>query len=902
MRRLAGPLFAMLLFSALAAQTVARVGNLDITADDVKIELADVDPRLPDGLREKTALDNLIRHALLELYANREKIEATDDEIEQYIRDDGESLLPVFTYGVFDEDKYAAIRDSAAFDDYFEGLRAELRLRKAGEMIRAGIELTDDDVQRAYIRDTYRIDLSYILIDKNTVAVPDSLTPEGAQNYYDAHRDEFANRPPYASLTYGRRYMSGSASSQKPLTTNALPVSTWRRILRDPAMIDRNDTSYIPDPSGKTDRDYSAKFTTRSSADDPSGFASVAQEVWKRYVDVRLRHRITDAELDAWIATHKAKLIAPARVCTVYCMNPGKLPLRENYSENELKNWYKDHIAQYRTSGKTLAYDAVRSRIIEDIKARERSETETVVRARMHEGIEGRGDLADLARRYDLVVRSDTVFVSRYANADSIDAAIAAELGSRDHGVVELNHVAAAWRAGSSLEALPSRAAMTDQARKLAEAELKSHSTITEGDLREFYNEISGDFTVPDSLSLAVAWFPARSDTTAISQQELDEAYEARRDRYWMDEGYSLEAFRVRDPGLRDWAEDCGRHHEAFSYGLPEILHAIGEFADGTPHRAADFPEPLRTALRELPTGICRYAYRAVEVTEHGNIQPSPARELSWQAQTTRPLRWDDGWLVASCFHRLHDEYAPFYMVRPALERDIHRERARALAHESANDFLSQAPDLSKTPAWAHIERLPRKDLTDDYPYVGDIGPYREALMKLNDGQALKQVISCDSGYVILYLASRNRVKPTAYRDLKPFLRGAYTERERDRNARAFLNGLVSRLREGDKPEEMLPLFGDWRSLTNLTPEDSLAGVPNSARILADLRNRRAGEYMPPVRITRDRFMLVRVDRIQKGGRDDFEQRRDAVREQLLQHRFLRWMADFERQSGVVRY
>jgi hypothetical protein len=852
----------LLLTTELFAQPVARVGDRDITTTDVQNYIDNTDASLSPSLRRIEARERLIRSALLSTYADRDHIDVSDDELEQYIRADLSESLPVFSDGVFDEDKYAAVRDSSAFAGYFEDLLFNLRLRKVESLIKAGFDLDDDSVQRQYIRESYRLDLSYVLINDEMVNVPDSLDPETAWSDYLSNRER--------ELKPGNESRKITFPGPPPATFGPFPGESWTNLSMASGRLGKNLLNAKPEPE-------------IAHVACPPTIGTAGTLAWKQYVRKSTTKPINFSDAKTWYLAHRQDYIEKARLTRIIVLNPETIKYRTSFGEADLKEWYKKHPDNYKTNGKRIAYDACRSKVIDDMRANERDETVTIVKAKLATNIQDDTRLDIIVRDYGLVSRVDSLLSVNYTG-DSVGYAVANKVFAREDGddtrfgVIPVGKQTFAYRVIGDVDYLPPFSGRSDKVMSAYRKYRDQKDDRT--DYRAFYEDIRGDFVVPDSLTISVAWFPVEPDTASISQQEIDEAWESRHSEYWLDDGFLYDACFIGDPGLKNQVSDFRDQLVSISpiadyFGRPEGVNP------NLPVAVESIPEPIRSALLGLPT------------------YPTDPRQT-----ITHPLRYQGGWIIAQSKKRFQDSYIPENLAKADLKRRMAYERALDLVINQAASLLptSSKKNSSKPAPTPKIIELPRQDMAEPFPYIGDLMPYRPDLLRLSDGQPLNRVIATNEGCAVVYLVSRNRVKPTSYTALLPLLKQAWREEQFDRNTRAFVNGLVSDLRDGDNPEKTLPCLGDWWSVTNLTPADSLPGIPNSNRIIADLRNRKAGEYMPPVKATPHQYLLLRIDRVQKGGRDDYEQRHDAIRDQMLEHRFRRWLTDYEREIGVVRF
>ncbi|NPA13533.1 MAG: hypothetical protein GXO45_06070 [Aquificae bacterium] len=134
------------------------------------------------------ALRNLITQELLFQLAQKEGLEATKEEVKLYLLD-----IPIFQKdGKFLKELYLAYLSEMGISPslFEEILRKELSVRHIINLHKTGFYLSQDEIDTFVNRQLAKITGRFLLI------IPSQYTPTEAeiQEYYNAHKDEFASR------------------------------------------------------------------------------------------------------------------------------------------------------------------------------------------------------------------------------------------------------------------------------------------------------------------------------------------------------------------------------------------------------------------------------------------------------------------------------------------------------------------------------------------------------------------------------------------------------------------------------------------------------------------------------------------------------------------------------------
>ncbi len=182
----------------------ARVGDREVTREDFQREYQYLDrmyrqiygeqftPELAEQMRlPLQALEKAVTDQILLAEAERLNIEVTDAEVRDRILEEPVFLNP---QGKFvGQAEYERILSQNNYSPAtFEKLkRKELLLQKLQDLLRAGIWVSDAEVERAYRGQVEKAKIRYLQLPRTRFAAEAQVPPAELQSYFQAHREEY---------------------------------------------------------------------------------------------------------------------------------------------------------------------------------------------------------------------------------------------------------------------------------------------------------------------------------------------------------------------------------------------------------------------------------------------------------------------------------------------------------------------------------------------------------------------------------------------------------------------------------------------------------------------------------------------------------------------------------------
>ncbi|HYU31590.1 MAG TPA: SurA N-terminal domain-containing protein, partial [Thermoanaerobaculia bacterium] len=187
-----------------ASTLAARVGDREVTREDFQRQYRQLEnmyrqlygdqftPELADQMRlPLQALEKAVTEQILLAEAERMGLRVTDAEVRQQILD-----LPSFQnqQGKFigEQDYKALLSQNGYTPASFEtAMRQDLLRQKLQDVLRAGIYVSDTEVERAYREQVEKAKIRYIQLPRTNFAATAQATPAELQSYFNAHREDY---------------------------------------------------------------------------------------------------------------------------------------------------------------------------------------------------------------------------------------------------------------------------------------------------------------------------------------------------------------------------------------------------------------------------------------------------------------------------------------------------------------------------------------------------------------------------------------------------------------------------------------------------------------------------------------------------------------------------------------
>ena len=182
---------------ATSREPVAEVGREEVTVSDLtlrresfmnQMSMFGGQLNLAQMGGNRRFLNDLITARIVSQEADRLGLSASDNEVQDEIR-------KIFTdaSGKFDFNRYreSVVRQFGSVERYERMVRDDIAQRKLRAYVSAGVSVSDEEVEREYVRANSSFDLVFVPVEAEALAKNVQSSDEDARRYFDEHKDDF---------------------------------------------------------------------------------------------------------------------------------------------------------------------------------------------------------------------------------------------------------------------------------------------------------------------------------------------------------------------------------------------------------------------------------------------------------------------------------------------------------------------------------------------------------------------------------------------------------------------------------------------------------------------------------------------------------------------------------------
>lgn len=187
-------------------EVVAKVGGDEITVADLALLRENYAQMLGGQMSlaqlggNKRFLDGLIRDRVIAQEATRLGLSASDAEVADKIRKQFSDASGQFV-GIerYKDSITARYGDLETFE---RNMRDSIAQEKLKAFVSASVNVSDDEVQKAYQRDKTTVSLTYVLLSADKLAEKIQVSDDDVRNYYDQHKTDYRLLEPQKKIRY----------------------------------------------------------------------------------------------------------------------------------------------------------------------------------------------------------------------------------------------------------------------------------------------------------------------------------------------------------------------------------------------------------------------------------------------------------------------------------------------------------------------------------------------------------------------------------------------------------------------------------------------------------------------------------------------------------------------------
>jgi len=931
---------------SLFGQIVARVGNSEITAGQLSQEIAYIseDSRY-EALgyleRREIALENLITEQLIYLYALENRIEVTEDEVEQYFIAQFGDLPRFSTNGYFDHEKFRDIKHTPEVQRILNELHRELLIIKTKTILKNSFTYSDNQLYERYIMENTDLDISYAVINQDDVNLPFFIHPLEAYDYYWNNRKRYPV-PEYSKVEFfivpfqkyydmitisedeidqyfqeidqvpdalrGEteelvrrekvdRYTLEEAERTRNNLINGLPVDIrlmeTKVFSSDFAELNRESifTRYnlVSDLERRELQNYSEPFETeigylvyrviaRDRINNPLTY-HIARNVWQDFVRDRISREFQEI-YEAYYRTNLNDFIVPALHITRFTLNRPEMVRRMRINDRMLRNYYENNRHLFSEEEQEIPFHELRDRVEDKYIESEMEKQREWAAENIY--LVGYDMLPTESRDLPngINLKNEVVFLELVPNKDIISELIKDQLLKEQHyksGNLETEEEIVYYRINSFF---PTYMPRYEDVEEILVRELGIDRDETEIDYREYYTRHRNLFTAPDSIRVSGVFVPIVTDTLTVDEEGLHHYYLTNRERFYSEPEVIFEYIYIKDRAVqeREFVKQIDHWLDN------QISFSTIQYCFGT---ELEYPQNRPVLLSNLSPHL----YEMLQ-----NLTPG---------QRGEPFYYDDGWYIVRKIRDIEPSMLSYDEIRDELWREMLQQKADAHAYETARQFfveLNSVRDLNTFADSLLVFTTEKSAIDGDFGPLGEIDAYAPRILNLRRNEKLNTLYRNDDGYGIVFLLEKDVDQIYSFEDALPMISRLISEEQKESNAQNCIRQLRELVIAETDPDSLLVFFGGWKRETNLTLDSYIPQIRYSKQIIEDAVNREVGEVSHVMKISDDEYTFYRVDRKQRVGRDTFQFVRDDYRSYIAELEFKEWLSEYRDRKVVEKY
>ncbi len=866
-------------------------------------------------------LDELIRHEVVIIEAQRQKIPVAEEETDAILRRD-----PAFTVnGKFDASRFAQFKQSPT-SNYLQmlpALRELVAMSKLDETLRQRFTPSRAAVRDEWTKQNEKARFTYLVVQPRDMPLEPEASEVDLKAYYQAHPDEFMRKtqfrfryfrlplPPLDDSTRAAAEAAATARARgiaDSLRAGTLPDSaagmldsglfdvpapTVPGMQRIPELADalaRADTVTslrVLGPYAGYDGMVVGAITERRPRHLPR-MQEVLRDV-KRRADLEKRRAVAQADTRAFYEAHRDSYRGPRAIVT-------RLTLDESAtapgapSAQEVEAWYKAH-------GRSLfgrpdaskgwfppLDDSLRSRVRRRLERERRSQWLENTLATLTTGLRSTRDLRGVARANGAA--AETLTLARGNPPDSLFSALLVDSilahGPEQKGSVQgprrLGRYWALWRVDAADSAFLPPFELVRARVEQEFAEDKRKRDEAEG--RAWFEQHRVDYTTPVRYTIDYIGVPfPPSDSIRISEAELRAHYQKNLTSYREEEQvharHILISTQAATPGIEARAK-------ARADSLHKAIEGGADFAD----LAVRFSEDPQSAGSAGDLGwfgrgrMVREFEQAAFALEQGDISPVVKSSFGYHI-----IRLDD---------RKPARVRPYEEVRVEIRGQLAQARADTLARRAANALRRQLALGGDPQALAAtrggLQTSAPFAAGEPAPGIGLVQGLPDDLPKLALGKWAPKAYRVGGRYLVLRPKERQPSRPAEFDEVK----GRALEDARNFRRKELLDQRVAALRAslaaGASLDSLSALYGGLKDSGPIMRNFSFVlGLGFEPRLVDQAFALKPGQQSDTLQISQG-VAWIRLEERDPGDEKAFEAAEAQITQDLLTKRYNEWV------------
>jgi peptidyl-prolyl cis-trans isomerase D len=152
------------------------------------------------GYTDRRLLDEIIGSKITAQEAVRLNLGASDEEVADFIRREFRDQSGAFIG--FDKYKERVVSAYGDIERFERGIREQIASQKLFAFVTAGVHVSDEEVQRDYLRQNVKFDVVYVAVTPDKLAEKLQTTDEEERAYFEQHKTDYRIFEPQKKVRY----------------------------------------------------------------------------------------------------------------------------------------------------------------------------------------------------------------------------------------------------------------------------------------------------------------------------------------------------------------------------------------------------------------------------------------------------------------------------------------------------------------------------------------------------------------------------------------------------------------------------------------------------------------------------------------------------------------------------
>ena len=855
-------------------KVIAQVNNIEITEQQLQARLQEIDHSYPYLQAKNIALNKLINEAALLQYAEDNRINVSQQEAEKFFISQFSSHPNLQTEGIFDYDKFTELKNSENGKKIFKNLKKDLLLTKTESMIKSEFTISDDKLLEKFVLDNVKIDINYALLDKSTIAVPTTYTPNKAYQFYQENLKKFEQDETF-NLTFhiiDKKTFQDSAKKviEKRILnfSDSLVTFTNADSLQNQFFYQIRDSLALYDAERKKKKwiEDEVDFSTFST-----GYLTDKIMFSPFFRDNNLLSHIHSSSKDGISILNSADFITLFKKETL----SAKRPLDFNNDAEEIWNIF---VKEERK--KTLADSAdifykknfedfiVPAAIVTKIEIPV-AKSSTDFKKKIIDNIFDEKRLNKLIKENKLNKYNEIIYLERYSN-NNINETIAKIIhNDQNFGILEENELDIVFRYSTLFpEYIPPFEVVEDLI--LAEHDF---TTVDTTGFKSYFDDHIDQFTTTDSIKIGGVFVPMITDTLSIDSSEIESFYNQNKSSFIHEKAVQFDYIFNEDNKL--------------------ITHLYSQINE----RNFDSMKLLFNQ-KEL--------FSSTEIVEYDTLPDTinSALQNNLTDMIISPIAYEDGWCILWKKKDFKAGLSTFEEVEQTIEANLKHQKANSIAYQTAKTIFDSTRYFSHCYTYAPHEWIFKTSflpIDANFEVIGEV-PDKKEFKRMWINEKYSSIMEYDQGYAVLFLLKKIPHKKKDFKESIPELEKIFKENKRDEMAFNYALFLREQLQNDANADSIFRFFGGWKQRNKLSLHSKIQGIQYSKLILEDMTKREENYLSPVLKISDDKLFLYQINKIKKIPKSLFYQKKEMYQNKIVEEKYNDWLTKFKSTLTIKKY